>query len=160
MESKYNVKSIFNYELYREYVKLCNKELAHIHYRSRAIAAVCLVLAGCFLLCHAYLFFIGAAVLLIALPLVFTSQINHGIKKNWENNFFFENLETEIHFFDDYLLQMSERGQNKVEYDMIYRILESDNIFALILAGNQGIMIDKNNCSEELMDFCKNNICV
>ena len=44
-------------------------------------------------------------------------------------------------------------GNIKVEYTKLYKVLETKENFYLLIGRNQGIIIEKRNCSDKLIQF-------
>ena len=55
--------------------------------------------------------------------------------------------------YEDRIEQVNSLGTVSVKYDQLYRILENKSAFYLMVANNQGILIDKEKCSAELLKF-------
>ena len=66
-----------------------------------------------------------------------------------------ENLNTKIYFYKDYLIQESSISTYKLEYSKIYKIIETEENFYIMINERQGIAIIKKNCTEELISFLR-----
>ena len=58
-------------------------------------------------------------------------------------------------FFNDHFESKTARSFSSVEYCYILRILESKTNFYIMIAVNQAYIINKSNCSPELIEFIK-----
>ena len=59
-------------------------------------------------------------------------------------------------FFSNHLEAKTAKSFSSVEYCDIYNILESKTNFYIMIAINQAYIINKSNCSPELIEFIKN----
>ena len=77
-------------------------------------------------------------------------------KEIYNSNKVIQEIESEISFYEDCFEQTNSLGTSKITYDKIYRILENDTNLYIMISKNQGYIIIKENCSQELIDFIKN----
>ena len=52
-----------------------------------------------------------------------------------------------------HFVSKTEKSESIVEYDKLYKIIETKTNFYLMIADNQGYIVSKANCSQELIDF-------
>lgn len=64
-------------------------------------------------------------------------------------------INTKLNFYEDYLEQITDNSNYKLKYDKIYKIIETNDNFYIMITKNQGIVIIKNNCDSKLIDFIK-----
>ena len=154
----YSIEQTYTKELYYEYAWCAYYKLKSYKKLVIAIMGVVLSIAIVCILFHRYII---AGMLLIAAPIyamIIKKGANDQIKSSWESNTVYHDLQHHIDFYDTYFESVSENGTNKVEYDKLYGILESDHVFALMLGNNQGTVVDKSKMSDELIAFLKTKI--
>lgn len=101
------------------------------------------VLLACLILFAVILF----AVILSAAVLI-SIKITYRSNKHMQNN-----VVATMHFYGDSLEEETPSGKVSVKYAELSKIIETKTNFYLMLAKNQGIIIVKQNCSPELIDF-------
>lgn len=88
-------------------------------------------------------------------PFIIKIILTWQVKKAYQSNALNKGMSYSFEFYQDYLEQKTTAGNLIVSYDKIYRILETDTNFYIMIAKNQGIIISKDNCSPGLIDFIK-----
>ena len=78
------------------------------------------------------------------------------IKTNYNSNKQLTKTVAKMEFFENEFIEKTERSSTAIRYEDLFEILESKTNFYLMLAKNQGAIIVKQNCSEELIEFIKN----
>ncbi|MGE5456703.1 MAG: YcxB family protein [Ignavibacteriales bacterium] len=81
----------------------------------------------------------------------------HNYKKFFQINH--DNVDYKISFYDDYFQKESINEIHKIKYNGIKKIKETDDNFYLLLNNRIIIIILKQNCTNELLEFIK-NICI
>ena len=66
-----------------------------------------------------------------------------------------KDLEVDFEFYNDYCVYKCKLGETKIEYKDLYKIIETKTNFYLMIAKNQGIILKKENCNEELQKFVR-----
>ena len=56
-------------------------------------------------------------------------------------------------FFEDYMEQTTRKGMNRIYYDQLYEIIETETHFYPMIRKNTGYLIRKENCRPELIAF-------
>ena len=92
-----------------------------------------------------------AFVVLYTFMLVF--KINSQIKKTYESNELLKDIEQTIEFYEKHFIAKSDKSETTVEYEKLYKVIENKTNFYLMIADNQGYIVSKANCSQELIDF-------
>ena len=92
-----------------------------------------------------------AFVVLYNFMLVF--KVNKQIKKTYESNELLKDITQTIEFYEKHFVAKSDKSETTVEYEKLYRVIENKTNFYLMIADNQGYIVSKANCSEELIDF-------
>lgn len=86
-------------------------------------------------------------------PILYYIEINAGIKKAYNSNELLKDIESIIEFYEDYFVAKTDKSREKVEYDKLYEILENKTNFYIMIGNNQGYLVLKANCSQELIEF-------
>ena len=92
-----------------------------------------------------------AFVVLYTFMLVF--KINSQIKKTYESNELLKDITQTIEFYEKHFVAKSDKSETTVEYEKLYKVVENKTNFYLMIADNQGYIVSKANCSQELIDF-------
>ena len=92
-----------------------------------------------------------AFVVLYTFMLVF--KINSKIKKTYESNELLKNITQTIEFYEKHLVAKSDKSETTVEYEKLYKVIENKTNFYLMIADNQGYIVSKANCDNELIEF-------
>ncbi len=96
--------------------------------------------------------FIGAWAASIALSFAVTRS---NIKKAWNTNAALRENETKIRFTESGIEIASSVGQARLDYDRIYRLIETDTHFYLMTAINMGSGFPKDLCTPEQQAFIR-----
>lgn len=92
-----------------------------------------------------------AFVVLYTFMLIF--KVNSQIKKTYESNELLKDITQTIEFYEKYFVAKSDKSETTVEYEKLYKVIENKTNFYLMIADNQGYIVSKSNCSQELIDF-------
>ena len=92
-----------------------------------------------------------AFVVLYTFMLVF--KINSQIKKTYESNELLKDIEQTIEFYEKHFIAKSDKSETTVEYEKLYKVIENKTNFYLMIADNQGYIVSKANCDNELIEF-------
>jgi len=80
-------------------------------------------------------------------------KINSQIKKTYESNELLKDITQTIEFYEKHFVAKSDKSETTVEYEKLYKVVENKTNFYLMIADNQGYIVSKANCSQELIDF-------
>lgn len=80
---------------------------------------------------------------------------NKRIKKLWNSSTSMQNKDVKYTFNDSNMEIENELGNSKIEYNSIYKIIETKTNFYIMISTVQGFIIVKENCSSELINFIK-----
>ena len=92
-------------------------------------------------------------IFIIIYPAMLYFSIKSKAKKTYESNILIKDLTESIEFYEEYFIVKTENSEAKVEYNKLYKILETDENFYLMIADNQGYLVLKENCEDELIRF-------
>ncbi|MCR5356394.1 MAG: YcxB family protein [Lachnospiraceae bacterium] len=74
---------------------------------------------------------------------------------SWKRNPYGQNIKNHYRFYNDRFTVKGSSGRSSIPYDKIYRIIETRTDFYLMIAKNQGFILSKQDCSDELKSFLK-----
>ncbi len=97
--------------------------------------------------------FIAAIIFSAAL---FSFLVNKEIKTNYNSNKQLTKTVAKMEFYENEFIEKTDRSNAAIKYEDLYRIIESKTNFYLMVAKNQGAIIVKKNCTEDLIEFIKN----
>ena len=80
-------------------------------------------------------------------------KVNKQIKKTYESNELLKDITQTIEFYEKHFVAKSDKSETTVEYEKLYKVIENKTNFYLMIADNQGYIVSKTNCSQELIDF-------
>lgn len=94
------------------------------------------------------------ATFMVLLIVVFIMSFNGAVKKAYYSNRALQKCPVITNeFYGNYLESKNEQHYEKYFYEDIYRIMETQTNFYIMPAINSGIIISKQNCSPELINF-------
>ena len=85
-------------------------------------------------------------------------KVNSQIKKTYESNELFKGITQTIEFYEKHFVAKSDKSETTVEYEKLYKVIENKTNFYLMIADNQGYIVSKANCDNELIEFIKTKI--
>ena len=80
-------------------------------------------------------------------------KVNKQIKRTYESNELLKDITQTIEFYEKHFVAKSDKSETTVEYEKLYKVIENKTNFYLMIADNQGYIVSKANCSQELIDF-------
>ncbi len=92
---------------------------------------------------------------LVLFPIIYVINKNMNIKKYYNSNKILQDVTQDYEFYDEYFVTKNINSEAKIEYNKIYKLIETKTNFYIMIAKNQGYIISKTVCSEELIDFLK-----
>lgn len=100
-------------------------------------------------------YLIGALIgVIIAIPMSLII-IKIRMKKLWKSSNYVKDKYMEITFDDEKVSSKMGESSTIVKYSDIYKILETKTHFYILVSQNQGFIVKKANCSQEMIDFIK-----
>ena len=78
-----------------------------------------------------------------------------GVYRGWKTNTLMQNYEEKYEFYRDRVDTFGVSGKTGIPYDKIYKINETKQNFYIMIATNQGMILNKSECSDELVDFLR-----
>ena len=146
MEPLFVTKTKYTFEEYKKFCNIVNNRESKL--KVKLIVAELILLLAALILQNVFLI-----VFVVIYPPILWLVQKRIIKKTYESNALLKDAELKFEFYDSYFLEKSKLGESRVEYSYLYKVLENDTNFYLMIAKNQGYIILKENCSEELIKF-------
>ncbi len=154
MEPKYTAVTEYTLEKYRRFAKTVAARYQKMYLRLAAIEALAVLMVVYFFkrnwnLASVFIFFV------IVFPFVLLYEQNSRIKKVWESNRMARHSVYTMDFYDDHLVGSTSRANTSINYRDIYDVLETDDRFYVMISLNQGFIVDRAACSEELCSLLR-----
>jgi len=92
-------------------------------------------------------------IFIIIYPAVLYFSIKTRVKKTYDSNIMIKNLTETIKFYKEHFVVKTENSEARVEYNQLHKMIETNTNFYLMIADNQGYLVLKENCNEELIKF-------
>ena len=151
MEALYTTNMKYTFEEYKKFnIAVMKKRIKRIRISLLLLilAAILMWIADPFSKISLFLI-----VFVIIYPIFLYLGMNRDIKKAYNSNELLKDIDLIIEFYEDYFIAKTDKSEAKVEYDKIYELLENETNFYIMIANNQGYLVIKENCSEELIKF-------
>lgn len=155
MDWLFETETEYTFEEYRRFCRMVFQRMDGMGKKAALLSAAMLILGitGFFRGDTAFgMVFLLAAPLFLA---VLRLRMERTVKKAWETNRVTQGIRTRYRFYEDFYEQENDLGYTKVSYEKLYRILETDQNFYLMYGKNQGAILVKERCSQELMEFLR-----
>lgn len=151
-EPQFQTRTTFTLDEYRKYVWAVQKSMKGILI---VIVAIILLFAVENLLSKNTIQGIyGICMLILILATIFIAP-KVGLKRQYETRFDLKDSQVVFSFYSDHLEEKSKRGCTVLRYDKIYRIIETNTNFYIMITKGQGMVIVKENCSCALISFIR-----
>ena len=85
--------------------------------------------------------------------LLFVWILNRVVEKTYRSNMLIQDTELTYEFYDDHFLEKSSRGEAKVEYRLLHKVIENKTHFYLFIATNQAYILKKEAMPNGLENF-------
>ena len=93
----------------------------------------------------------------ILFPPIFASMyyfgMNYKIKKAYQKNPLFQNMEVTLIFDRESFVAQNKRGEFHYTYDDIVKVIMTKQDFYILIGENTGFPIEKKNCTPEALEF-------
>ena len=94
---------------------------------------------------------------IILAPPIFASMyyfgMNYQIKRAYQKNPLFQNMEVTLIFDRETFVAHSKRGEFRYTYDDIAKVIMTKQDFYILIGESTGFAIEKENCSPEALEF-------
>lgn len=156
MEPLYKTQTAYSFEEYSKYNEA-------VLLKQKGFKAVMITLPVLYVLLMGAVFYSTREistvfVVLFALLLstaVFIASFKKTVKKTYYSNKAITSCVADFEFYDNYVREITQNGETKLEYSKIYKIIETKTNFYIMASVNQGFIIVKGNCPDGLIDFIK-----
>lgn len=156
MEPRFQIEQVYTKEFYSDYAWLCQRKIRNYKSAITILVEIPLIVALWLgFISKAYPYAIAFVIAAAILPLWYKSTFEKQIDRAWESNKMTQNMHMKIDFYDTYVEVTSERSDAKYDYDLLYVVVESENMLGLMVGNNQGVSMYKEKCSTELLAFLK-----
>lgn len=151
MEPLFQTDMVYTYEIYELFNKLISaKSLRRLTIQMEILLPLMALFLYLMHMVELSIFFI---VFTMVYPIVLIYVRKQAVKKTWQSNKMVQGQRIRYDFYADRVVQASPMGTAVCAYDKLHDILENDRLICLMIANNQGLVIVKENCSEELVQF-------
>lgn len=156
MEPLYKTQTAYSFEEYSKYNEA-------VLLKQKSLKAVMIIIPVLYVLLMGAVFYSTREistvfVVLFALLLstaVFIASFKKTVKKTYYSNKAITSCVADFEFYDNYVREITQNGETKLEYSKIYKIIETKTNFYIMASVNQGFIIVKGNCPDGLIDFIK-----
>lgn len=156
MEPLYKTQTAYSFEEYSKYNEA-------VLLKQKSLKAVMIIIPVLYVLLMGVVLYATKEpstvfVLVLALLLsavIFTASFKKTIKKTYYSNKAITSCVADFEFYDNYVREITQNGETKLEYSKIYKIIETKTNFYIMASVNQGFIIVKGNCPDGLIDFIK-----
>lgn len=156
MEPLYKTQTAYSFEEYSKYNEA-------VLLKQKSLKAVMIIIPVLYILLMVAVFYSTREistvfVVLFALLLstaVFIASFKKTVKKTYYSNKAITSCVADFEFYDNYVREITQNGETKLEYSKIYKIIETKTNFYIMASVNQGFIIVKGNCPDGLVDFIK-----
>lgn len=94
---------------------------------------------------------------IILAPPIFASMyyfgMNYQIKRAYQKNPLFQNMEITLIFDRETFVAQSKRGEFRYTYDDIVKVIMTKQDFYILIGESTGFAIEKENCTPEALEF-------
>lgn len=97
--------------------------------------------------------FLGVTI--IAYPLLIDYFYKRKLKKTFDAMPAGQNEHLRYEFYPDHVLLLTNHGEGSYKYSDFVKMLETKEEIILLLSSNQGLLVLKQNCSQELLEFLR-----
>ena len=155
MQPLFETDTVVTFEAYEKFSRAIARNNKRILLYWFLIEAIWLILAGVWYSLGNTIVALGVLLVAFVIPFFIRFRLRRMRRRSWETNKMMHNAHVHYAFYEDYVEQIYESGNVKCEYAKLYRVLEAEDAFYLLVAVNQGWIVDKRNCSEELCAFIR-----
>lgn len=156
MEPLYKTQTAYSFEEYSKYNEA-------VLLKQKSLKAVMIIIPVLYVLLMGAVFYSTREistvfVVLFALLLstaIFIASFKKTVKKTYYSNKAITSCVADFEFYDNYVREITQNGETKLEYSKIYKIIETKTNFYIMASVNQGFIIVKGNCPDGLVDFIK-----
>lgn len=166
MEPIFTTQIDYNFEAYEKYCKFVYKYIRKTG-RRKIIASILLGImiiayVSCYFMSYNTFYLwctlipiVGEVVILVLIDV----KCNLQIKKAWKSTQYMEDgVRITQNFYENEFEQTSEISTFHLAYDKFYAAYETPRYIYLFISNNQSVIIDKNNCTYQCLEFIKQKV--
>ena len=86
---------------------------------------------------------------MLVYPLVLWFTFQRSVRKTWDSNAVYQNAVNRYTFTENRVDITTANAEQHIEYDKLYRLVETKTNFYIMIARNQGFIINKADCTQE-----------
>ena len=151
----FEIDTKYTFEEYKRF----NKVVQDVIYKGKskrnfAIVIFALIIGG-FVVLKEYITALVALAVYVAIMYLTIKGINKQVKDAFETNASMKDAVYHYKFSDTKVEATSPRGLEVLEYDKMYRLIETDTNFYMMIAQNVGFIINKDNCTADQQEFIR-----
>lgn len=155
MEPLFTTKTAYTLEEYKKFnYALFSKQMKLPVLSGFAFLIWLSIMIYCIAAKEYYSFFIAFVIVILIIAIIPVS-LNKSIKKTYYSNKMASKTICEFEFYEKELVEKTPDGSMRVQYENLYKIIETKTNLYLMIAQNQGFIIVKDNCTSELIEFIK-----
>lgn len=137
---------------YKEYNHIVSEKISKI-WIITAVMEIMLAAVGLYMIGKNMSIAIGIFIGAVLFPIFLFFRLDSEAEKVFRSNKLMQNELITMNFYSDRVESSSIMGNSIIEYDKIYRIIETKTHFYIMVAKNQGLIVVKRNCTPQLISF-------
>lgn len=94
-------------------------------------------------------------VLAVIYPVLMLFSQKKGMERAYKNIPAMHDARVDFRFYDDHFVKVFGESEEQLEYEKLYKIIETETNFYLMISKTQGFVLVKNNMPEGLAEFIK-----
>ena len=151
----FEVETKYTYDEYKKFNKTIYENIYHYKRKINFAIIIYAIIIGGFIAFKEYLW--ALAVFIAAVMLMYLTKRNNdkAIKNAYETNEVMKDAVCRFKFTDDRVEATSPKGVEYLEYDKMYKLIETDTNFYLMFGQNLGFIINKSNCKDNEIEFIR-----
>lgn len=147
MDCLYETFTVFSFDEYKKFVDATSKrKQSNI---LLAVVSVFLLVIGIF----------QKTPLMIALaviyPILMLFSQKKSVERAYKNTPAMHDARVDFRFYDDHFVKVFGESEEQLEYEKLYKIIETETNFYLMISKTQGFVLVKNNMPEGLAELIK-----
>ena len=150
MDCLYETFTVFTFEEYKKFVEVVsNRKRSNI-----LLAAVSVLLLVMGIVQKTPLLI----VLAIAYPFLAIFSQKIGVKKSYQNAGAMHDARVDYRFYEKHFVKVFDGKEDQFEYEKLFKVLETETNFYLMLSKTQGFVLVKANMPDGMVEFVKNGL--
>ncbi len=148
MDCLFKTKTTITYKEYKKFNHsiVFSKKIIILH----IVMSILLIFCGIAFKAPFYILFLPLYFLILIL------LVNSDVKRSFSTNKILQNSDVNYDFYDTYFIATEASGLSTLNYEKLYKIIETKTNFYLMLAKNQGFILLKSEFPQGLTEFLQN----